>query len=386
MNVDGSGRLTLLEKYSPRGIGTDRDTIHLKVTREYSESGAFTEQTIYYRQGETPDANNEVPYRIVTDEYPPPGATSQSITRREYRDTWADGERESKFLLHPKCFIAGTPILMADGTEKPIEQILIGDRVLAFKPIGKDATRPLVAATVTRTFARERQRIWRLGDDALGVTPGHVFFDGDDGQERQLWLIAARGGSLIDSHGRKHRVQMRRLTESWHLAEAPAAHLSQPSASRIHVDAAMHDAPSHELLFDEEEPHVDQRSTVYISDLGEVQTVYNFEVDDFHTYVAGGWRTHNDSEDGRELGAALGSYIGSTLLSIWGVDNVAVKIGVGAVTTRLGAWIGESLYHGLAGEPISNPLTFFNNFGGSLITSAVTLGVDVRTVTWNGLP
>ncbi len=59
---------------------------------------------------------------------------------------------------------------------------------------------------------------------------------------------------------------------------------------------------------------------------------------------------------------------------MWGVDNIAVRLAVGAVTSRAGGWIGESLYHVLNSEEITNPLTLFNNIGGSLITSAVNLG------------
>jgi YD repeat-containing protein len=34
---------------------------------------------------------------------------------------------------------------------------------------------------------------------------------------------------------------------------------------------------------------------VWVEDRGEVDTVYNFEVEELHTYVAAGWRVHNDS-------------------------------------------------------------------------------------------
>ena len=37
----------------------------------------------------------------------------------------------------PPCFAAGTPITMADGTTKPIEEVTVGDKVL-FGTVRKD--------------------------------------------------------------------------------------------------------------------------------------------------------------------------------------------------------------------------------------------------------
>ena len=46
------------------------------------------------------------------------------------------------------CFTAGTPVLLADGTSKPIEDIAVGDKVTAYNPdTGKTETRDVV-----RTF------------------------------------------------------------------------------------------------------------------------------------------------------------------------------------------------------------------------------------------
>jgi hypothetical protein len=53
----------------------------------------------------------------------------------------------------PGCFVRGTPILLADGTSKPIEQINIGDLVLAFD---KDAS--LMPRRVIRLFENTRNR------------------------------------------------------------------------------------------------------------------------------------------------------------------------------------------------------------------------------------
>ncbi len=46
------------------------------------------------------------------------------------------------------CFTAGTPVLLADGTSKPIEDIDVGDKVTAYDP----DTGRAEARDVVRTF------------------------------------------------------------------------------------------------------------------------------------------------------------------------------------------------------------------------------------------
>lgn len=46
----------------------------------------------------------------------------------------------------PNSFVPGTPVLMADGTHKPIEQVKTGDKVLATDPeTGKTEAKPVIA-------------------------------------------------------------------------------------------------------------------------------------------------------------------------------------------------------------------------------------------------
>ena len=49
------------------------------------------------------------------------------------------------------CFPTGTPILMADGTTKPIENVAVGDHVACTDP---DTGQP-TTSTVTKTFTHE---------------------------------------------------------------------------------------------------------------------------------------------------------------------------------------------------------------------------------------
>ena len=97
-----------------------------------------------------------------------------------------------------RCFLPGTPILMADGTEKPIEQIRIGDLVLAFDAHAALGRGALVPRPVTRTFQNITQTIIDLRGTRM--TPGHVCLT-DHGRFETIAAILARDGALVDRHG-----------------------------------------------------------------------------------------------------------------------------------------------------------------------------------------
>jgi hypothetical protein len=84
----------------------------------------------------------------------------------------------------PQCFLAGTPILMADGTEKPIEEIKPGDEVMAFDGGDNQGLGPTVPKKVTRLFRNVTKSIINLR--GVKMTPGHVVLS-DNGD----WLTIA---------------------------------------------------------------------------------------------------------------------------------------------------------------------------------------------------
>lgn len=109
------------------------------------------------------------------------------------------------------CFIAGTKISMADGTNKPIETIEVGDEVITFD---LEQNRP-VAAIVTETYhhSEEQAPYYLKVNDALGVTPNHPMMTpegwkeagqlelGDllikiDGNAVVVWMIERIGESV----------------------------------------------------------------------------------------------------------------------------------------------------------------------------------------------
>jgi RHS repeat-associated protein len=73
------------------------------------------------------------------------------------------------------CFVAGTPIVMADGSSKPIEQVKVGDRVLARDEVSGQTA----AKGVKQVFAREVNETVVLtlpGGERIETTANHPFY------------------------------------------------------------------------------------------------------------------------------------------------------------------------------------------------------------------
>ncbi len=136
------------------------------------------------------------------------------------------------------CFIAGTLILMADGSMKPIEDISAGDMVLTRENAWSDE---LVEVEVMNTVHHTVGE-YLLVNGNLGVTEEHVLF----------------------------------INGQWQLAGAlrPGDVLINKDGENVVVDTV---------------EHVRQKVDVY-----------NFETKDKHTYFANGIYVHNDKGESRE--------------------------------------------------------------------------------------
>ncbi len=134
------------------------------------------------------------------------------------------------------CFLAGTEILMADGTVKAIEDVRIGDEVAT---LGDPATARRASGRVTETF-RHVVRRWLVVNGHLKVTPEHLVYT--DYTFRQAGELKI-GDWLLGVDGKKVPV----------------------------VSIETHE---------------------------EIVPVYNFTVDPFHTYIAEGLYVHNDKGGG----------------------------------------------------------------------------------------
>lgn len=134
------------------------------------------------------------------------------------------------------CFAAGTPVKMADGSEKAIEDVRKGDKVLTFAdPI----SRQLVEGEVSETWKHAVAEYVVINDE-LKVTPEHQMFS--NGRFIDAGLLK-EGDWLLDSEGKK-------------------------------------------------------RVVLSITFEHEIISVYNLRVDPEHTFFAGGVYVHNEEKGG----------------------------------------------------------------------------------------
>ena len=90
------------------------------------------------------------------------------------------------------CFAGDTPILMADGTERPIKDVRLGDMVMAFDGLG-----PLEPRRVVGLMVHAGREVRDIG---VLVTPEHRFLT-PDGDHKPLEQIIEREGLAINADG-----------------------------------------------------------------------------------------------------------------------------------------------------------------------------------------
>jgi GH24 family phage-related lysozyme (muramidase) len=124
------------------------------------------------------------------------GQVRQGLILRRFDEgeVWSKGE----YTRTPKCFVAGTMIQMADGSEKPIEDIRPGDMVMAFDPHDQGGLGPLKPRKVTRTFQNTAQTIINLR--GLQMTPGHVVLS-DNGDWLKIADVLNQDRAIVEQKG-----------------------------------------------------------------------------------------------------------------------------------------------------------------------------------------
>jgi DNA helicase-2/ATP-dependent DNA helicase PcrA len=110
----------------------------------------------------------------------------------------ADGDGSAPFVVgdDDQCLVAGTPVTMADGSQRPIESVSPGDLVMS--SYGSGELRP---ARVTDRFARERSgnmlTLHLSSGRTLSSTPEHTHFagyvPGETPQKHFLCLMQKQG-------------------------------------------------------------------------------------------------------------------------------------------------------------------------------------------------
>lgn len=244
------------------------------------------------------------------------------------------------------CFAAGTLVSMADGSQMPIERVQPGDVVLAFDPSENFGRGALVPKRVVRLFQNDTeewlQLVWheRGQDRELTVTPGHRFLDAE-GQFRRIDQI-----------------------------------ITDPSPTVVLADGSLVQVNAKRIVWSEQTRHLFEEAEAVAMAAGDglahygrgAWRSYNFEVEDLHTYVAGGVRVHNDSQATIDLAGSLGRAFGTQLgLALTADESQFVRLAAG---TALGV-VSQNL-----AEVITD--TGFHLFDGSQLNFGASLGTALR--------
>ncbi len=160
------------------------------------------------------------------------------------------------------CFAAGVMIARGDGHLTPIEAIRPGDLVAAYDGLGALTTRRVV------TLSHNITDTWIELSNGLVVTPGHRFLT-PSGAFASIADILNRGGKIVLADGAAARLTGREIRYS----EATSALFEQAEGYAYDVEGG----------------------TAFAAEYKRGWKTYNFEVEDLHTYVAGGVRVHNTS-------------------------------------------------------------------------------------------
>lgn len=193
-----------------------------------------------------------------------------------------------------RCFPAGTQVRLGDGTNGQIEDVVAGQQVAAFAS-DADGTGPLVPARVVRLY-RNVTTEWLVLSNGLTLTPGHHVLN-ERGAFETIEDLLARGGRIVREDGTLEAVTAERIVYS----EA-TRHLYEEAEEAVYAaDGAAALAP----------------------EIRRGWRTYNFEVEGLHTYVAGGVRVHNESENAEGYAAMMDS----DQYAAMGYDGMAAEYG-----------------------------------------------------------
>ncbi|SER81938.1 intein C-terminal splicing region, partial [Pseudovibrio axinellae] len=178
-----------------------------------------------------------------------------------------------------KCF-PGYTLISTHNNQKRISEINEGDTVLAFDPRADSGRTTLVPKIVSRTFTNITEEWLRLTwfedgkERVLVTTPGHEFLSANGDFRQVEQLVAGGTGAIVLADGSETVVRSERLVYS-----AETADMFEQAEGWVYAE----------------------NGNLALKPVWKKGwRTYNFEVEDYHTYVAGGVRVHNDSyNDGR---------------------------------------------------------------------------------------
>lgn len=226
------------------------------------------------------------------------------------------------------CFPAGTLIALTPTEACTIEALRPGDLVLAFDPSADLGRGALVPKRVVRLFQNETEEWLRLTWQAEGeakeltVTPGH---------------------RLLDSHGHFRRID--EIVQD----EIPKIVLENGGLAAVSAERIVWSEDTRHLFEEVEAVAMASGDGLTHRTQGAWRS-HNFEVEDLHTYVAGGVRVHNDSQATIDLAGNIGRTFGTMLAGVLLEDEnqftqVLGGTVLGLITENLSEVIADTGFH-----------------------------------------
>jgi hypothetical protein len=269
--------------------------------------------------------------------------------------------------LMPRCFPADTSIQTSLTSNIPISDLGVGDTILAFDPTADLGRGALVPRRVTRLFRNSTTEWLKLTwlDPASGeakelvATPGHNMLDKFGHFTRLDALVKGNTCEIILSSGDCIMAQAERLVYT-----SATADMFERATAMAATSGALAIAP-HAL---------------------DAWATYNFEVEDLHTYVAGGVRVHNDSlyAPVTDLGR-LGDNVASQISDFAFGKNTLGSVFAGSALRSVLSTLGDAIkgqasfdpYH-LTGRYIYDLAGGLGNLSGTLLMQDLVSGLGIR--------
>ena len=158
------------------------------------------------------------------------------------------------------CFTAGTPVIMADGTTRPIEQVHPGDEILAHNPdTGADEPRQVLG-----TYTHQDTPTWQL--------------------------TTSDGGTITTTADHPFLVETRGWVPAHDLQPGDTLHQPSPDSSApAHTASAPEERPGTTLPGDDSRPGEpgtsgNRLTVTSITPTGTTATVHNLHTQGLHTY------------------------------------------------------------------------------------------------------
>ena len=182
------------------------------------------------------------------------------------------------------CFPAGTPILLADGTERAIEKVEVGQPVIThtgdIKPVTKVYRRPYSGEMYAINIQGWQDSLTMTAEHPVAVIPNvhkHAEYGAFEAGEI-IWIKAEElepGNFVLTPYGHRDGKEQSSIEYSKILEESVFA---------INSLAAHYEPTEYGLAC--------RIASITIEDAEEIP-VYNLEVEDDHTYIANGIAVHN---------------------------------------------------------------------------------------------